>query len=233
MRATIKEYLPVVRFLGAVLGKHYEVVLIELKEKGSGIVAIENPEVSGRKVGDGLTDLLLKFIKDETYKYENFQSNYTCISNGKRLRGSTFFIKEGEMLVGMLCINFNTESFLSLNSQFLQFVNLQLQGILEPFIPSSIEGEGNTETVLSSVSELCEKEFSRYCEEKDLGIEQFNQDNKMEVIERLNNKGVFLIKGIVPDVANLIGVSEASVYRYLSKINKKTKKIRQIAHKVE
>jgi len=222
MRDSIQAYLPMVQFLSTVLGKNYEIVLIELKDKGSGIVAIENAHISGRKIGDGLTDLLLKYIKEEFYRDSDFQCNYTCLSHGRRLRGSTYFIKEGEMLVGMLCINFDAESFLDLDARLMQLANLQPQTLMDTIkISDRCVQENQVETVFSSVTELCEQEVLKFAEERNLRIDQFTQEHNLEIMENLNNKGIFLIKGIVPDVASILRVSEASVYRYLSKINKK------------
>lgn len=221
MREIIKQYIPFVKFLGSLLGKHYEIVLYELKEKGSGIIAIENSHISRRKVGDGLTDLLLKFIKEETYRKNEFQTNYTCISNGRKLRGSTYFIMEGDILVGLLCINFDLETFVELDIKLLQFANIAQETISDSLANSAGISGNNIETILSSVTELCEKEIEEYTKKCNLHIGQFTQEDKLKIIDSLNQKGVFLIKGIVPDVARLIGSSDVSIYRYLGKLNKK------------
>ena len=42
----------------------------------------------------------------------------------------------------------------------------------------------------------------------------------MEIIRDLNNNGMFLLKGAVATVAEVMGVSEPSVYRYLQKVKK-------------
>lgn len=218
MRKTVEQYLPLVRYLGTVLGKCYEIVLIELKEQGSGIVAIENAHISGRKVGDGLTDLLLQFIKDETYRTNDFQANYTGICNGKTLRGSTYFIKEGDMLVGMLCVNCDSTSIVELGMKIFEFANLQPMTSIAPLITNPVGVGNKVETVLGTVTELCEKVVRQYWEESGRSTGKLTQNDKLQIIERLNQLGVFLIKGIVPDVARLLGASQASVYRYLSKI---------------
>ena len=38
---------------------------------------------------------------------------------------------------------------------------------------------------------------------------------KREVVEELNARGVFLLKGVVTEVARRLSVSEQTVYRYL------------------
>jgi predicted transcriptional regulator YheO len=40
----------------------------------------------------------------------------------------------------------------------------------------------------------------------------------MDIVKKLNDKGVFLIKGEVSRVAEYLKVSDATVYRYLNKI---------------
>ena len=48
-----------------------------------------------------------------------------------------------------------------------------------------------------------------------------NRAEKITVIQTLYDKGVFLIKGAVPEVAQALFCSEATVYRYLSKLSGK------------
>ncbi|MGG2094862.1 helix-turn-helix domain-containing protein [Bacillus sp. S13(2024)] len=48
--------------------------------------------------------------------------------------------------------------------------------------------------------------------------ERMSPDEKMEVIKKLNDKGVFLLKGGVSEVAKYLKASEATIYRYLNKV---------------
>ena len=38
---------------------------------------------------------------------------------------------------------------------------------------------------------------------------------KKEVVDALNDRGVFLLKGVVSEVASRLDVSEQTIYRYL------------------
>ena len=40
-------------------------------------------------------------------------------------------------------------------------------------------------------------------------------EEKKEIVEELNAKGVFLLKGTVAEVAQRLDVSEQTIYRYL------------------
>ena len=53
-------------------------------------------------------------------------------------------------------------------------------------------------------------------------VERLTQDEKMEIMAALNRKGVFLLKGSVSYVAKELHSSEASIYRYLGKLNNRT-----------
>nr|WP_304654861.1 helix-turn-helix domain-containing protein [Sporolactobacillus sp. STSJ-5] len=50
--------------------------------------------------------------------------------------------------------------------------------------------------------------------------ERMSQEERLEIIEKLNENGIFLLKGIVSIVAEELCTSEASIYRYLSKVKK-------------
>ena len=43
---------------------------------------------------------------------------------------------------------------------------------------------------------------------------------KVKIIERLKEQGVFQIKGAVSEVAIALGTSESTVYRYLKKLSR-------------
>ena len=45
-------------------------------------------------------------------------------------------------------------------------------------------------------------------------------DGKLQLIEKLNEEGIFLLKGSVGQVAEALGLSVPSVYRYIQKLKK-------------
>ena len=51
-------------------------------------------------------------------------------------------------------------------------------------------------------------------------VDRLSQDEKIAIVEKLDGKGVFLFKGAVALVAGRLQTSEATIYRYLSKINR-------------
>ena len=62
---------------------------------------------------------------------------------------------------------------------------------------------------------------SQVVEDYPVEVDRLTQDEKMEIMDILNRKGVFLLKGSVSHVAQALHSSEASIYRYLGKLNNK------------
>ena len=60
----LKAFCPVVDCIADLFGSNCEVVLHDITQPEKSIVKIRNGHVTGRKVGDPLTDLGLKMIKD-------------------------------------------------------------------------------------------------------------------------------------------------------------------------
>ncbi|MDR2246661.1 MAG: helix-turn-helix domain-containing protein [Treponema sp.] len=51
--------------------------------------------------------------------------------------------------------------------------------------------------------------------------ERLSQEERLAIIERLMDRGIFLLRGSVSSVAQKLRCSEASLYRYISIITKK------------
>ena len=108
----LRQYTVLVEYLGATLGPDYEVVLHEILPETSRVAAIANGSISGRSVGAPITNAALRMIMQKQYETSDYNLNYTGqLANGKTIRSSTMFIKDGGKLVGLLCINFDDSRF--------------------------------------------------------------------------------------------------------------------------
>ena len=108
MDARLEPYRTLVSFLGEALGPDYEVVLHDLTSEEGTIAAIVNNNISGRTEGAPLSNMALRFIHGKVYEKQPYVAGYQGASQAKgRLRSSTMFIKDGNELIGMLCINFD------------------------------------------------------------------------------------------------------------------------------
>jgi predicted transcriptional regulator YheO len=214
-RKEIEKYLPLVDFLADMLGRDTEVVLHDLGSLSTSIIAIRNGHISGRKVGDPATDLVLKVLKEQDYLESDYLSNYRGVSRGgKMLKSSTYFIRSGASRkpIGMMCINMDCQKY------------YELKVSLDEFLPVSRDHGGGSESndadehFTTSVEDLTESTINQVVRDTGIHPKRMSQDERIEIVKALYKKGVFILKGAVSTAAKRLQVSEATVYRYLSKV---------------
>ncbi|MBE5995158.1 PAS domain-containing protein [Lacrimispora sp.] len=222
MSDIMKHYEVLTNFLGNVLSDNYEIALLDLREGKRCITAIANGQNSGRTVGAPLTDLALKIIKEGIWKKEPYLLNYSGLTKDKRpLISSTFFIKEGQELLGMLCLNVDTQIYQQLCQSILKLGGLSIDSPSSKFIDLPVE---HTETFTNDIGDIIASAMPDYIMENRIPADRLTQDEKISIVKQLNEKGVFMIKGAVSEAALKLNCSDATIYRYLSKISKQEQK---------
>jgi predicted transcriptional regulator YheO len=201
-----------VDFLAEVLGKDAEIVLHDVLDIDKSIVAIRNSHISGREVGSPATNLVLRILKDGKPDDRDFLSNYRGLSaSGKALKSSTFFIRdEKRRVVGLLCVNVDNEKFV----QFRSYLDAIIQ------LPEEADGERTVERFSRTVESLSSDSIENVIGEVGIAPERMSPEEKMDIVKRLSDEGVFLLKGSVGKVASRLKVSEATAYRYLNTVKK-------------
>ena len=221
----LQQYMKLTEFLGRALGPDYEVALYDLTDPDKAIIAIANRHVSGREVGAPLTNVALQILEDKSYLSSDYRLNYRGLSaDDKLLRSSTLFIKgeDGE-LIGLLCINFDGTRYRELSDKVL--------GLCHPdtFVETNFQFDETrtqapahemVENFHTSMGDLASDAVGEVLREMGVEADRLTQEEKMTVVGELDSRGVFLLKGAVKDVAEALRCSQASVYRYLSKLKK-------------
>ncbi|QTL98120.1 YheO-like PAS domain protein [Iocasia frigidifontis] len=207
----LDKYKTLVGFLAEVLGESYEIVLHDLSNFENSIIAIENGHISGRKKGDALTDLALKIVNDENNLKEEYLTNYTGkTKKNKNLRSSTFFIRNDKnKVIGMLCINFDVTKLIYARDMLDKLINgdKKINKITEEKFP---------EKFTNSIEELMHLIIENSIKEMSIPPKRMTADEKKEIVKKLDNQGVFLLKNSVTEVAKELETSEATIYRYLN-----------------
>lgn len=221
----LKPYIKLTEFLGTILGPDYEVVLHDVGNPESSVIAIANGHISGRTIGAPLTDLARRIIMEGDYRINDSRINYTGIAqeNGKTLRSSTFYIKnpDGE-LSGFLCVNFDDSRYRDLSQRLLELRHPD-EFIAKNFIYdksiawSDFDSSAGSENFHESVTSVTEQAIAQVTRESGVPVDRLTKDEKISIIAVLDEKGVFLIKNAVKQVADMLRCSQASVYRYISK----------------
>jgi len=219
----LQQYVVLTEFLGRALGPSYEVALHDLTDKNRSIIAIANGHISGRAVGAPLTNMALSILKDRSYETSNYRVNdYGLSINGKELRSNTMFIKQNGRLIGMLCINFDDSQYQALARALMDLVHpgtflAELQERQESPLPAAAFA-GQTEKFSHSTQGVAADAVARELERRGLTADKLTAADRLAIIAALDEEGIFLLKGVIRDVAPALGCSQASVYRYLAQL---------------
>ncbi len=214
--AKLKRYFPLVAFISEICGDDFEVVLHDAYNHENSVVAIYNGHLSGRKIGSPMTELAEKLIKEKIYEKKDFIANYEGRNRkGKRFVSSTFFIKEGKELLGLICINHDISS--------IEIVDRNIQSLLKAFkIPGKYKNSGMTETLDNSIEGISSTLIHSTILAVAAPGRPMHTSEKEKIILELNKRGVFSTRGAVKQVADELNISEPTVYRYLRKIKDNT-----------
>lgn len=210
----IENYRRLVIFLGQALGENHEIVLHILEENDSYIGEIVNSNISGRSEGAPLTNLALEKIKQEDYKINDSILNYkVVVKNDKVIHGSTFYIKDGDTLLGLLCINSDFSKHKNIINDFLSLINIDVDTLLKK--DDFQIGNHEVEILSTDIEEIIHGVIDPVLLDPRVSL---TKSTRLEIVKTLDQKGIFQLKGAIGKVAKLLKVSEPSVYRYLQEI---------------
>ena len=111
--------------IAAQFGSHCEVVVHDLtRHADHTIVAIENGHVSGRKVGDGASAVVLERMEHQEWEARDHLCYLTRTPEGKILKSSTIYIKNARgRVTAILAINFDISAMLLAGEALRDFIS--------------------------------------------------------------------------------------------------------------
>ncbi|WP_305811845.1 helix-turn-helix transcriptional regulator [Photobacterium leiognathi] len=194
------------KFISGVMGDNCEIVIHDLTDVCQSVILIENGYITGRCIGSPATDLALKKIKSIN-ENDNlpYSLNYKGFSkNGVELRSSTLIITENDIAKYMLCINID-------DSKSKQAI----QSLIE-MIPGFNIDSDKSESFFTSIEEVTTKIIEQAkLELKFKDLSRLSVDEKQVFVKHIDLAGIFTIKGNIQKIANILSISEQTIYRYL------------------
>lgn len=198
----IKRYVPIVQGIAGTFGSSCEVVLHDFSDLKKSIVVIENGKVTGRTENSSMTDHSLQQVK--AGKTEKDIINYSGKgSDGRTIKSTTMFIRdENNKVIGCLCINFDVTEF--------AIARKALSDLLD-FGHEDIKDDKSSKKINDILKEVVEAKI----DENGKPIAYLNKEEKVQIVQELDTQGVFLIKGAIDYVAEILCVSRYTIYNYL------------------
>lgn len=164
--------------------------------------------------------MCLRIIKDKKYLHADFIKDYKCIAkDGKQLHSATYFIKdETGYLLGLLCVNMDIGNLITARQILENFISgFSSRNDINNKFPTKMDSEYVSH---KSIDDLMNIMITEDISKSKISPERMVADEKLALVNALNEKGVFLIKGSVWEVANRLNTSEATIYRYIKQLTK-------------
>lgn len=211
LHPTLSAFIPFVKGLAETFGSNCEVVLHDFSDLQHSIIAIENGHVTGRSVGSPMMEASLKLYVSDKVDEDNI--NYTGKSaDGRVLKSSTMFIKdEKAKVLGCLCINYDITELTA-----VQRVMNDLMKVAAP--NAGIKTSETDDEVFNVVSGVLKDIVNDTIQIIGKPIIYLSKEEKVNIVEILDQKGAFLIKGAIDYVAEVLCVSRYTIYNYLDEI---------------
>ena len=208
MDARLLEMLSqIAKGIASQFGPNCEVVVHEISEKSaySSIVAIENGHVSGRKVGDGPSHVVLEQIGHDDDQVSDQLCYLTRTKDGKTLKSSSVYIHdEHGKVAAILGINYDISSL------------LMVEDAVHELIDTKDKTQSEPEKIVN-VNDLLDELIAQSVALVGKPVALMNKEDKMRAIGFLSQNGAFLVTKSGDKIAKYFGISKYTLYSYIDK----------------
>ena len=190
-------------------GKSCEVVIHDLTDTNAAdhsIIYIENGEVTGRKVGDGASHVVLKQLSNMSEDEKDHIGYFTKTSDGKILKSSTVYIRdENKKVIAIFSVNHDITSLSMMSAS------------INEIITAVDDTKKDIEKISPNVNELLDDLIWQSVELIGKPVAFMNKEDKMRAIRYLNEKGALLITKSGDKISKYFGISKFTLYSYIDK----------------
>ena len=184
-------------------GENCEVVIHDLTmDEEHTIIYIENGHVTGRRVGDGPSHVVLEARNKKPEELKDRVGYLTQTEDGRMLKSTTIYIRDNDdKVIGIFAINYDISNFM-----MLDYALKSLIGTRDDEKPEMI-----TKGVSGLLNDLIEQSVRLV----NKPVAQMNREDKIRAIRYLQDKGAFLITKSGDKVSKYFGISKFTLYNYI------------------
>ena len=200
--------------LAAQFGNSCEVVIHDLTKKDldKSIVYIENGHVSNRHTGDGPSGIVLETLRSDPGKLKDKLAYLTRTDDGRILKSSTLYIRNEEgKIIYIFSMNYDITTLLAAENSIRGLVQT------EPEDSHGEDASDSPQRITHNVTELLDLLIEQAIARVGKPVAMMNKDDKVAVVQYLNNAGAFLITKSGDKVSSLLGISKFTLYSYMDK----------------
>lgn len=193
--------------LAVQFGPDCEVLVHDLTSENmeSTIVAIENGQVTNRKLGDGPSHIVLEALKEDPSRLQDQLGYLSRTQDGRVLRSSTIYIRDEENRIrGIFSINYDITH--------LMVAEKALQTLIGPL---QEDKNREPERIPQNVNQLLEELIDQSVSLVGKPVALMSKEDKIQAIRFLNQSGAFLITKSGDKIAKFFNISKYTLYSYM------------------
>ena len=190
--------------IAAQFGNDCEVAIHDLsRHPDHSIVEIINGHVSGRRVGDGASQVVLEQLRSNDPAVEDHLGYLTRTADGKILKSSTIYIRNSKG---------NVSEILSINYDISRL--LMVGGAIEGLINTTQPQQAEPEKIVN-INDLLEDLIQQSVALVGKPVALMNKEDKVKAIQFLSQNGAFLVTKSGDKIAKYFGISKYTLYSYI------------------
>lgn len=197
----------VAKGVAAQFGSGCEVVVHEISPQAAehSLTVIENGHVTGRKPGDGPSQVVLEQLRKAGADSADDRLSYlTRTANGKLLKSSTVFLRDED---GKVCALFGINYDISALTL--------AQDMLSELTTPAEKTETEPDRIPNNVSDLLDSLIERSVRMTGKPVDRMTKEDKIRAIRFLADSGAMLITKSGDKIAKFFGISKYTLYSYL------------------
>lgn len=201
--------------IAAQFGDCCEVAIHDLANPEHTLIYIVNGHVSGRKTGDGPSEVVLRALEQNQPKDETAYNMRT--KNGRVLRCTTVFLRDSKQKIrGIFSINFDITDFINAQNALSTFTVLN----------DRIKKTDAPTLVTNSVEDLLEELIRCAVKETDSHNPPaaMTREEKIRALKFMADRGALLITGAGDRISDTFAISKFTMYNYLDAAKNADKK---------
>lgn len=192
--------------LAAQFGSNCEVVIHEVSDRSAenSILAIENGHVTGRKVGDGPSHVVLEQLGKPRQDMEDQLCYLTRTPDGKILKSSSIYIRDDDgNISAIFSINYDISALAMAEDAIRSIIQVDETQRKEP------------ERITLNVSDLLDDLIRQADELVGKPVALMTKEDKIKAVQFLGRNGAMLITKSGDKISKHFGISKYTLYSYL------------------
>ena len=206
-REILEHYIKSGEVIAEMFAPYLEVIIHDLQTPEHSIIAIFNNHITGRKIGDGTSDIGYKKLEDELPdKIVNYNNQSP---SGTDLKSSSLTIRNrDDEIIGSMGLNFDLSSFVNVKEFFEIFT--------KTFTLDNLPKQ--EEFFRWSVKDDIQQALNIYIASHDLQGKVLNRKDKLNVVAYMKKDGHIKKKGAISILSEMLAITRPTLYKYIKEV---------------